>query len=92
MAGVDGVLHLVADPARPKGGEELRLVNTEGTRAVVVAMQDAGVKRLVHMGAMGVTDDPDAALREIEGQGRSARRGLRPRLDDPQAVAPVRAW
>jgi uncharacterized protein YbjT (DUF2867 family) len=58
MAGVDGVLHLAAIPRDRKGGEELRLVNTEGTRAVVVAMRDAGVKRLVHMSAMGVSDDP----------------------------------
>ena len=57
-AGVDGVLHLVALPRDRNGGEELRLVNTEGTRALVVAMQAAGVKRLVHMGAMGVKDDP----------------------------------
>lgn len=59
LTDVDGVLHLVAIPRDRKGGEELRLVNTEGTRAVVVAMRDAGVKRLVYMGAMGVTDDPD---------------------------------
>ena len=58
MAGVDGVLHLVAIPRDRKGGVELRLINTEGTRAVVVAMREAGVKRLVYMGAMGVTDDP----------------------------------
>lgn len=58
LVGVDGVLHLVAIPRDRGGGEELRLVNTEGTRAVVVAMQAAGVKRLVYMGAMGVTDDP----------------------------------
>jgi NADH dehydrogenase len=59
MTGVDGVLHLVAIPRDRKGGEELRLVTTEGTRAVVVAMQQTGVKRLVHLGAMGVSDDPD---------------------------------
>jgi uncharacterized protein YbjT (DUF2867 family) len=58
MDGVDGVLHLVAIPRDRRGGEDLRLVNTEGTRAVVVAMQAARVKRLVNMGAMGVTDDP----------------------------------
>ena len=58
LAGVDGVLHLVAIPRDRRGGEELRLVNTEGTRAVVEAMRTAGVKRLVHMGAMGVSDDP----------------------------------
>ena len=57
MAGVDGVLHLVAIPRDLNGGADLRLVNTEGTRAVVAAMASAGVRRLVHMGAMGVADD-----------------------------------
>ena len=90
MDGVDGVLHLAAIPRDRKGGEELRLVNTEGTRAVVVAMQATGVKRLVHMGAMGVADDPTPALRELEGEGGGAGRDLEPRLDHAQAVAPVR--
>lgn len=58
MAGVDAVVHLVAIPRDYRGGADLRLVNTEGTRAVVAAMGAAGVRRLVHMGAMGVTDDP----------------------------------
>lgn len=59
LAGVDAVLHLVAIPRDFRGGADLRLVNTEGTRAVALAMQTAGVKRLVHMGAMGVADDPN---------------------------------
>jgi uncharacterized protein YbjT (DUF2867 family) len=58
VAGVDAVVHLVAIPRDHRGGADLRLINTEGTRAVVVAMQAAGVRRLVHMGAMGVQDDP----------------------------------
>jgi len=56
---VDAVLHLVAIPRDFRGGADLRLVNTEGTRAVLVSMQASGVKRLVHMGAMGVADDPN---------------------------------
>jgi NADH dehydrogenase len=59
LAGVDAVVHLVALPRDYSGGADLRLVNTEGTRAVVVAMEAAGVRRLVHMGAMGVEDVPD---------------------------------
>ncbi len=59
LEGVDGVLHLAAIPRDYRGGADLRLVNTEGTRAVVEAMKAAGVRRLVHMGAMGVEDDPD---------------------------------
>ncbi len=34
------------------------MINTEGTRAVLAAMVQAGVARLVHMGALGVADDP----------------------------------
>jgi NADH dehydrogenase len=56
--GVDGVLHLVAIPRDFRGGADLRLVNTEGTRAVVEGMKAAGIRRLVYMGAMGVQDDP----------------------------------
>ena len=58
MAGVDAVVHLVAIPRDFNGGSDLRLVNTEGTRSVVAAMKEAGVRRLVHMGALGVVDDP----------------------------------
>lgn len=58
FAGVDGVLHLVAIPRDFRDGADLRLINTEGTRAVVAAMKAAGVRRLVHMGAMGVADYP----------------------------------
>ena len=59
MTGVDAVVHLVAIPRDLNGGASLRLVNTEGTRAVVAAMRTTGLRRLVHMGAMGVEDDPD---------------------------------
>jgi uncharacterized protein YbjT (DUF2867 family) len=58
MTGVDAVVHLVAIPRDFNRGADLRLVNTEGTRAVVAAMKEAGVRRLVHMGALGVVDDP----------------------------------
>jgi len=59
LDGVDAVIHLVAIPRDLRGGADLRLVNTEGTRALVEAMQAAGVLRLVHIGAMGVQDVPD---------------------------------
>jgi uncharacterized protein YbjT (DUF2867 family) len=58
MVGADVVIHLAAIPSDRSGGAELRLVNTEGTRAVVEAMKTAGVRRLIHLGAMGVADDP----------------------------------
>ncbi len=57
LDGVDAVVHLAAIPRDLDGGASLRLVNTEGTRAVVAAMSKAGVRRLIHLGAMGVEDD-----------------------------------
>ncbi len=59
LTGVDAIVHLVAIPRDFNGGAEMRLVNTEGTRALVSAMHAAGVRRLVHMGVMGVVDDPN---------------------------------
>jgi nucleoside-diphosphate-sugar epimerase len=56
--GVDAVLHLVAIPRDWDGGATLRLVNTEGTRNVVAATREAGVRRFVHLGALGVVDEP----------------------------------
>jgi len=58
IAGADAIVHLVALPRDLDGGASLRLVNTEGTRNVVVAAQAAGVRRFVHLGALGVQDDP----------------------------------
>jgi len=59
LAGADAVLHLVALPRDWDGGATLRLVNTEGTRNVLKAAGDAGVRRFVHLGALAVIDDPD---------------------------------
>jgi len=58
FGGVDAVVHLVALPRDFDGGASLRLVNTEGTRNIVAAAGAAGVRRFVHLGAMGVEDDP----------------------------------
>jgi NADH dehydrogenase len=58
LEGTDAVLHLAAIPRDYSGGAELRLVNTEGTRNLLVAAREAGVRRFVHQGALGVEDDP----------------------------------
>jgi NADH dehydrogenase len=58
LGGVDAVVHLVAIPRDWDGGRSLRRVNEEGTRHLVEAMRTAGVGRLVHLGALGVVDDP----------------------------------
>ncbi len=69
MAGVDGILHLVAVPRDWDGGATLRLVNTEGTRNLLRAAADAGVRRFVHLGALGVTDDPDLHYASSKAKG-----------------------
>jgi len=58
MTGVDAVVHLVALPRDWNGGKDLRRVNTQGTANVLTAMKAAGVRRIVHLGALGVVDDP----------------------------------
>lgn len=59
LAGVDAIVHLVALPRDRDDGASLRLVNTEGTRNLVVAARSAGVRRFLHLAAMGVEDDPE---------------------------------
>lgn len=55
---VEAVVHLVAIPRDWDGGRSLRRINEEGTRHVVEAMVAAGVRRIVHLGALGVVEDP----------------------------------
>ncbi len=58
LAGSDALIHLVAI-ARDRGdGREIERVNVEGTRNVIQAAEDAGVRRYVHQGALAVVDDP----------------------------------
>ncbi len=59
VAGAQAVLHLAAIPRDWDGGATLRLVNTEGTRNLLKATADAGIRRFIHLGALGVVDDPD---------------------------------
>ncbi|MDA8237859.1 MAG: complex I NDUFA9 subunit family protein [Chloroflexi bacterium] len=59
LAGVDAVVHLVAIPRDWNGGKDLLRVNLGGTRNVIAAMEAAGVRRLVHLGALGVEDRPE---------------------------------
>ncbi len=53
----DAVIHLVAI-IREKGAMTFQRVNYQGTRNVVQAAATAGVKRLVHVSAIGASSDP----------------------------------
>jgi nucleoside-diphosphate-sugar epimerase len=59
LEGADAIVHLAAIPRDWDGGATLRLVNTEGTRFLLAAAKAADVRRFVHLGALGVADEPD---------------------------------
>jgi uncharacterized protein YbjT (DUF2867 family) len=67
MTGADAVIHLVAIPREGKG-RTFEEVNVRGTARVVEAARAAGVRRFVHLSAMGVTDDPE--LRYLSSKWR----------------------
>jgi NADH dehydrogenase len=55
MAGCDTVVHLVA--IRQGRAEEFQRVMVDGTRNLLTAAREAGVRRFVHMSALGVTEE-----------------------------------
>ena len=55
VAGRDVVVHLVA--IRQGKDEEFRRIMIEGTRSLIAAAKDAGVKRFVLMSALGTSDE-----------------------------------
>jgi NADH dehydrogenase len=57
LEGVEAVVHLVAIP-RETGGRTFANVNVRGTQRVVEAARAAGIRRFVHLSALGVADDP----------------------------------
>lgn len=57
LEGADAVVHLVAIP-RETGGRRFEETNVRGTGRVVIAAEHAGVRRFVHLSALGVIDDP----------------------------------
>lgn len=60
MIGADAVIHLVGILVEP-GGQTFETLHVEGTRNVVEAMTQVGVRRLLHMSALGTR--PNAASR-----------------------------
>ncbi|HSW41848.1 MAG TPA: NAD(P)H-binding protein [Patescibacteria group bacterium] len=74
LAGVDAVVHLVAIPRDWNGGRDLLRVNLGGTRNLLAAMHDAGVRRLVHLGALGVADREDLHYAASKARAEAAVR------------------
>ena len=55
IAGVGAVIHLVA--IRQGRREQFRRIMVEGTRDLLAAAKDAGVRRFVHMSALGTSEE-----------------------------------
>jgi len=68
--GVDAVVHTVAIPTERHGSFER--VNAEGTRAVVREAERAGVRKIVHLSAIGASPDSPYPFLRSKGQGQAA--------------------
>ena len=79
LAGVNAVVHLVAIPRDWNGGKQLLEVNLDGTRNLIGAMQTSGVRRLVHLGALGVVDREE--LHYAKSKARAERAVMESGLD-----------
>ena len=73
LAGADAAVHLVAIP-RETGGRRFDEVNVHGTQRVVEAAERIGLKGLVHLSVMGVTDDPKLRYLFSKWRGEEAVR------------------
>ncbi len=68
--GVDVVIHTVAIPTERQGSFER--VNAEGTRAVVREAERAGVRKIVHVSAIGASPESPYPFLRTKGQGQAA--------------------
>ena len=69
---VDAIVHLVALPRDRNGGRDLERINLGGTRAMLDAARTAGVDQFIHLGAMGVRDDPRLHYAQSKARAESA--------------------
>jgi NADH dehydrogenase len=73
LRGADAVVHLVAI-ARETKGRRFAQVNVRGTERVVAAAEAAGIRRFVHLSALGVIGDPKLAYLNSKWLGEQAVR------------------
>ncbi len=73
MQGVDTVIHLVAI-IREARGASFSGINAQGTRNVVEAAKSCGVKRFIHMSALGASPNPRYRYTYSKWQGEEAVR------------------
>ncbi len=89
LADCDAVVHLVAIPRDWSNGRELLRINTAGTEALLAAASAAGVRRFVHLGALGVEERAD--LHYANSKAR-AERAVRESGLDWTIIRPSLIW
>jgi uncharacterized protein YbjT (DUF2867 family) len=70
-AGAEIVINTVAIMSN-SGKQKLKAVNVEGARAVARAAREAGVKRLVHVSAIGADKNSNSAYARSKAEGEAA--------------------
>src|SRR5438067_3151246 len=70
FAGIDAVVHAVAIPTERHGSFER--TNALGTRAVVAEAERAGVRKLVHLSAIGASPGSPYPFLRSKGEGQAA--------------------
>ena len=76
LAGCEAVIHLVGIiKEQPGRGMTFHRVHVEGTRAVVEAAKRNGVRRFVHMSALGSRPDADSDYHRTKYEAEQAVRG-----------------
>ena len=88
--GADAVVNLVGI-LFPTGKQTFDAVQDEGARHVAEAAQASGAKALVHVSAIGASQDSQSVYARTKAQGEAAVRAVVPRCRHPQAVRRVRA-
>lgn len=71
VEGAEVVINTVAIMSN-SGKQKLQAVNVEGARAVARAAREAGVKRLVHVSAIGADKNGNAAYARSKAEGEAA--------------------
>ena len=69
MVGCDAVVHLVALSRDWNDGADLERVNAVGTATIVAAAEAAGIKRFIHLGALGVQERPELHYASSKARG-----------------------
>src|SRR4030095_16160378 len=73
LSGRDAVVHLVGI-IHEKGAQTFERMHREAVENVIAAMKDAGIRRLLHMSAMGTSDDSPSEYGRTKAAGERAAR------------------